>query len=170
MNTSAQSLSRIVRMYYYYVWRTREAFRMERQTMKDFFARMNEKIRQMMSGRWGADQLSRFLLGVAVVFLLLTFFTGSHLFSVLGLAVLLYSYYRMFSKNFEARRRENDWYLARQDRVTKTLRIQKKRFSDRHEFRYFKCPGCGQSVRVPKGKGHIMITCPRCRTQFDKTV
>ena len=64
--------------------------------MKDFFERINEKIRQMMSGRWGWDQFSRFLLGTAVVFLLLTLFTGMHLFSMLGLAVLIYSYYRMF--------------------------------------------------------------------------
>ena len=41
------------------------------------------------------------------------------------------------------------------------------RIKDR-EHRYFDCPKCRQPVRVPRGKGKIMITCPKCKERFQR--
>lgn len=138
--------------------------------MRSFMDKLNEKTRQFMAGRYGGDSFSRFLLGAVLVLLVLALITRIGLFSLLGFAALIFSYYRMLSRNYEARRRENEWFLDKKNRLFRSARVQKRRFNERREYRYFKCPGCGQNVRVPKGKGHIMITCPKCRTQFDKTV
>ena len=36
----------------------------------------------------------------------------------------------------------------------------------KQEYKYFKCKSCGAKLRVPKHKGKITITCPKCRTSF----
>ena len=137
--------------------------------MKDFLERMNGKFREMMEGRYGMDDFSKFLLGVTMACLILSLlFRGP--FFLIALASLVYCYYRMFSKDFARRSRENETYLRTTEGIRRKLRVQKKRFDGRKDFRFFKCPGCGQEVRVPKGKGHIRITCPKCGVQFDRTV
>ena len=72
----------------------------------------------------------------------------------------LYSYglvlYRMLSKSTYRRYQENRRFLQLIDRI-----------KDRKN-RYYKCPKCKQLVRVPRGKGKISITCPRCKEKFVK--
>jgi transcription elongation factor Elf1 len=76
----------------------------------------------------------------------------------------------MFSRNIPKRYAEDQKFLSVTGGVRKFFRIRKKRFEDRGEYRHFTCPKCGQDVRVPKGKGHVRITCPKCRTSFEKNV
>ena len=40
-------------------------------------------------------------------------------------------------------------------------------FRDRQN-RYFICPRCRQTVRVPRHKGKIAITCPKCKERFER--
>ena len=137
--------------------------------MKGFFDRINTWLSRSMAGRYGTDDLSKCLLTVSLISLVLfLFFRGP--FFVIAVALLIWSYYRMLSKDFGRRREENARYLELSSGIRKKLRVQKKRFDGRKDFRFFKCPGCGQEVRVPKGKGHIRITCPKCGIQFDRTV
>ena len=138
--------------------------------MKDFFNNISDRIRRMMAGRYGADDFSKFLLGATLVLLLLSLFSRLPVFYLLALASLIYSYYRMFSRDFAKRRAENEKYLSMTADLRRKARIGKRRFTERKDYRFFKCPSCGQEVRVPKGKGHIRITCPKCRTQFDRSV
>ena len=115
---------------------------------------------RFMSGRYGTDKLNSHLLWTGVAFCLLSMFmplaglvlamTGlSYLF--MGIAV-----FRCLSRNTYKRYQENRKYLAFWSRV-----------KDR-EHKYFSCPRCRQSVRVPKGKGKIAITCPKCKEKFIK--
>ena len=122
-----------------------------------------------MYGRYGNDQYNRFILGVAFVCLILSMFVRWGLLYYISLGLLIYCYFRMFSRNIAARQKENARYLGAAGRVKQIFRINRRRISERGEYRFFKCPGCGQQERVPKGKGHIMITCPKCRTEFQKT-
>lgn len=82
--------------------------------------------------------------------------------------MLLVCYIRIFSRNREKRVQENYAYYALRGRVTGWLSGKKKRIADSRTHRYFKCPSCGQQVRVPKGRGMIAITCPKCHTEFRK--
>ena len=84
-------------------------------------------------------------------------------------ALLFYSLFRIFSRNIQARYRENEKYLQIKGKATNFFAVKKSHFAQRKNYRFYRCPKCGQQVRVPKGKGHIRITCPKCRAEFDKT-
>jgi ribosomal protein S27E len=121
--------------------------------------------RDFFEGRNGVDQLNLFLLGTAVVLMLVANLTRLSILTWISLGVILYSYYRLMSRNIEARSAENRRYLEVTDRILGTFRHGFGHAADR-EHRYYRCPGCGQMVRVPRGKGNIEIRCPKCGTTF----
>ena len=126
---------------------------------------MKAWFQRFMSGRYGSDQFSMFLSISALVLLVLGMFVSGILYYV-GLIVLIYSYFRMFSRNIQKRYAENQWYLARSSAVQGWFSQLRNRFTQRGTYRYFKCPHCKQSIRIPKGRGRVSITCPKCGTQF----
>lgn len=124
-----------------------------------------------MYGRYGGDQLGRFLAIVSLALLVAGLIVSGIIGSILsGIAVgcLVYSYFRMFSKKTNLRYQENVKYLRFKSRFTGWFRQQKDMFRQRKTNCFFKCPQCGQTVRVPRGKGKIKITCPKCRNSFIK--
>lgn len=126
---------------------------------------MKEKLQRFMWGRYGNDRFNQFLMIVALVCLTLSFF-GLRIFYVLALALLIYVYYRMFSKNLSKRSAENQWYLRKEMKVRRWWQQKKKAFAQRKEYRIYKCPKCGQKLRVPRGKGKIAIRCRKCGEEF----
>lgn len=133
--------------------------------------RFRDRIARFMYGRYGNDQLSRFLLIAAIVCFVLSVFLGgaAHtVFWLLAVAVLVWCYVRMFSKNFEKRRAENNWYLKREAAVKRWFRSLKDRWTQRKEYRFFRCPSCKALLRVPKGKGRIQLRCRQCGHQFER--
>ena len=86
----------------------------------------------------------------------------------LGLAAIVYSYFRILSRNTRKRYSENLKYLSYQNRVTTWFGKQQVRFKQRKDYHYYRCPQCGQQLRVPRGRGKISITCPKCGHQFIK--
>lgn len=128
--------------------------------------RFREKMQQFMCGRYGNDQLSRVYLGITLVLLVLSLFTRRTIFYIAGLALLIYCYYRMFSKNISKMSAQNQKYLNwRYGLAVKRQRF-KNHMKERKLFHFYKCPQCGQKMRVPKGHGKICITCPKCKTKF----
>lgn len=129
---------------------------------------MREKIQRFMIGRYGVDQFSKFLNIVTLVLLIISMFFRRSPLYMLALLLLIYTYFRMFSKNHQKRYAENQAYLVWQSKVTgffsrhKQLRAQKK------IYHIYKCPDCKQKIRVPKGKGKICVTCPKCHKEFIK--
>lgn len=117
-------------------------------------------------GRYGVDQLSFAMLLLSMV---LVMFTRGRLWplSILGLVVLGLAYYRMLSRNLSARARENGVFLGYWYRARNTWNGLMNRMGDRYH-RYYRCPGCHQQLRVPRGRGKIVITCPKCRREFVK--
>ena len=86
----------------------------------------------------------------------------------LAVALLVIGYYRIFSRKTSKRYEENQKYLRLRNRLTGRLRALRDRLRQSRTHRFFKCPECGVTVRVPKGKGKIKITCPKCRATFVK--
>lgn len=126
-----------------------------------------------MIGRYGVDQLGRFLCIAIVVVCVVSLFLqqNSGVSSVLSLlywALLIYSFFRIFSRNISKRRQENDKYLSIKYKITQKFNLFKRQIKDRKDYKYFSCPQCGRTVRVPKGKGKVRITCPNCDNAFIK--
>ena len=127
--------------------------------MRNFFQKLKYRFAIFMQGRYGMDQLGKAMNTAAIVLLIVSVFTRWEwsYFAAILLIVLLYA--RVFSKKLDKRYKENQRFINfRAD--WKRKREQKK------IYRFFKCPKCKQKVRVPKGRGKICITCPKCRTEF----
>jgi hypothetical protein len=127
-----------------------------------------------MQGRYGMDDLNRCLYwSFLVLFILELIIPFRPVKAVLGwvtLAIIIWETFRMFSRNIPKRYSENLKFLDMTAGLRRAMRLNRRKFDDRKTYRYFKCPGCGQEVRVPKGKGRIRITCPKCHQSFEKTV
>lgn len=126
---------------------------------------MREKLQRFMWGRYGTDHLNQILMIFAFLFLLLSFFGGG-LFYLFATVLLGYAYFRMFSRNVNKRALENQKYLRQEMKVRGFFGKKKKEWAQRKEFRIFKCPGCGQKIRVPRGRGRIAISCKKCGNEF----
>ena len=128
---------------------------------------MKERFQQFMIGRYGLDELGRYLNIVAcIVFLLGMIITPQA--SSLGIVLIIYNYFRIFSRNIRARSNENAAFLRVRSQFGRWLSSKKLRFSQRNTHCFYKCPSCKKTIRVPKGKGKIEITCPVCRNRFVK--
>ena len=127
---------------------------------------MREKFYQFMSGRNGVDDLARMHSWMVWVLLILGIFTRLGIFSLLALVLIVYMYFRVFSRNTSKRYEENQKYLNFKYNRTVSWNRFKKHLAQRKDYRFYKCPMCKQEVRVPKGHGKIEITCPKCREQF----
>ena len=129
---------------------------------------MKEKLYRFMAGRYGADQFSRFLSFAALALIVLNIFFRSTLLWLLGIALLVIVYVRMFSKKHEARRKENERYLQLKYKLTSGFRNWLDRQKQRRNYVFFRCPGCHAMLRVPRGKGKIRVTCRKCGNAFEK--
>ena len=132
---------------------------------------MRNWLSRVFSGRYGADNLNRFLGGVALAALVVSLFVKGILatvFWLLAVVSLVWSYIRMFSRKIDRRQQENLRYMHYKYELTSRLRAFRQRWSQRRDYKFYKCPHCGITARVPKGKGKIRITCPKCGHEFEK--
>jgi hypothetical protein len=117
-------------------------------------------IQRMMMGRYGHDRLNVALLVVGLILTVISMFLSNKLLvlvtTLLSYMLLFLALFRSFSRNTYKRYNENRRFLLMIDRI-----------KDRSN-RYYSCPKCRQTVRVPRGKGKIAITCPKCREKFIK--
>ena len=123
-------------------------------------------LRRLMMGRYGGDQLSVALL---ILSMLLTFIASvirMPLLSLLGYIPLIVSILRIFSKDISKRSMENYKFAMLISPVYAWFRKTMNRLKDAKTHRYFKCPNCKATLRLPKGKGKVVITCTKCKTEF----
>ncbi len=128
---------------------------------------MRERFYKLMRGRYGSDQFNKFLLIIMMICLVLSFIAGE-VFYLVGLILMLYVYYRMFSRNIYKRSTENQAYLRMQDKVAGFFRGKTNMNFGNKTHHIYLCPTCKQKIRVPKGKGRIAIRCPKCGNEFIK--
>ena len=129
---------------------------------------MKERMQRFMAGRYGNDQLNQFIFIVAIISMVLEIITRQSLFYTLTLVLLILAYVRVFSRNINRRYEENMKFLQKKDAILNKFRKQKYYAAQRRNFHIYTCPQCKQKIRIPKGKGKISITCPKCRTSFSK--
>lgn len=151
----------------------------------------------LMRGRYGNDNLNRFLLIVSLILIIADMFVRRRLLYMLAVLILIYVYCRMFSRNINARYRENQKFLQFTAKFRRSgagrgntsyggaygggqygnaagsgsagWSRKAKPVKDKNH-KIFKCPVCGEKLRVPKGAGKISITCPHCGEKFIKKV
>lgn len=122
-----------------------------------------------MARRYGQDALSFDMTRVAMLLLLITLIWKKPLLTSFATVLVLIAFFRIISKNTEARRKELAAYEHMTGKVKGAFSLQKQKWTDRKTHRYFKCQ-CGKVVRVPKGVGKIEIKCPVCGAKFIKKV
>ena len=126
--------------------------------LRQFSARLSAGLQNFMAGRYGTDKLNMLILSVGLAVSLLSVFVQyapvNLLLVVLSYGLMIWAIFRTLSRNTYRRYQENRRFLQIVGRV-----------KDRNN-RYFDCPKCRQMVRVPRGKGKISITCPRCHERF----
>ena len=125
-------------------------------------------MQSFMAGRYGYDELSRAMSIMALICLLVAMFTGWPLLSTVALILWVWALIRSYSKNISKRQLERQSYLRLTGRIKGWFGTKKRAWSERKTHCYFKCPNCKKTLRVPKGKGKIKITCPECKTQITK--
>ena len=123
-------------------------------------SRIRQWIQRFMMGRYGTDKLNMWILGGGVILCIVSIFVPvpavDLALTALSYCLMIWAIFRTFSRNTYKRYRENRRFLMFLDRI-----------KDR-DHRYFDCPKCRQPVRVPRGKGKIMITCPKCKERFQR--
>ena len=128
---------------------------------------MRDWFRRLMMGRYGVDQLTWVLLVLSLILSLCGGIFRSNVLRILCWAVLIVCYLRIFSRNIYARQQENQkllqfWWKLKNGKANRPTREQRK------NYKVFSCPTCKQKLRVPRGKGKISISCPKCGTNFIK--
>lgn len=121
-----------------------------------------------MIGRYGGDELTRFLSIAAVVLAVVSLFTKWQWMFTVAFAVMVCNTYRILSKNYTNRAKERTAFLRWRQRILHPLGKTKRRIEQSKTYRFFRCPECDTEVRVPKGKGKIRITCTKCGHKFIK--
>jgi hypothetical protein len=123
-----------------------------------------------MYGRYGADKLNVFL----AIFLVFLGIVSIFVWGYVRLAVQIIEFiifalflFRFLSRDISRRRTENDKFVKISAPIEKIFKLRFKQLSDK-DYKYFKCPKCSASLRVPKRRGNITVTCPVCRNKFDK--
>lgn len=129
---------------------------------------MRERFRRFMAERYGTDALNQFLSIVSIVLLLVALLSRVNLFTWVGMGVLIWCYYRTFSRNIPKRTEENYKFYTLKQQLEGKVRSLKEQWANRKLYHYYRCPQCRQKLRVPRGRGRIQISCPRCGTQFIK--
>lgn len=128
------------------------------------------RLKKFFYGRHGVDQLS-----IALFFLYMAIAFTSQILRIywiyiLSYAIFGYSFFRILSRNHAKRTEENARFLLGWHSLKNRFRTGIQRMRDLGQYRYFKCPNCSQTVRVPRGKGRVNISCPKCRGKFLRKV
>lgn len=123
-------------------------------------------LRRLMIGRYGGDQLNNLLVALSFALVVIASLTGLRVLTAIALGFLVVCYFRMFSRNIQARYAENQIFLKLWHPVSGWARSRIARLRDSRTHKYLKCPACKATLRVPRGKGKISVTCPKCTQRF----
>ncbi|WP_238858768.1 MULTISPECIES: hypothetical protein [unclassified Clostridium] len=127
-----------------------------------------DRLRRFMFGRYGGDELSKALLVLSFILLLIMNFVPKDLRFLIILAYIpvIICMFRIFSRNIYKRRNENYKYLKIKNKIVMWFKNNINRIKTLKNYKYYTCSNCKQKLRVPRGKGKISITCPKCNSSF----
>ena len=120
-----------------------------------------------MYGRYGNDQLNMVLVLLSLALYLVFVVTSWTFLYAVSFMLMAVALFRCLSRNYDRRRAENGKFLSLVQPVTRWYRLRRTIRRDKDHC-YFKCPNCGQQLRVPRGKGRITVTCRGCGASFQE--
>lgn len=129
---------------------------------------MRGKLQQFMMGRYGVDQLARFLNLFVIILLVVSMLTRQWVLYLFALALMTYSYFRIFSRNRQRRYAENIKYLQKTAKIRTSFGTFFREMKMRRTHHIYRCPSCRQKIRIPRGKGKVAVRCPKCSVEFIK--
>lgn len=129
---------------------------------------MKAWFQRLMQGRYGNDELNRFLSIITLILCLISVVTRLTILNSIALALMVLVLFRMMSRNTNKRIQENSAYWAVKNLFMQKINHVQSRMRMQKTYRIYKCPSCKKEVRVPKGKGNITIHCPACHQSFKK--
>lgn len=128
-----------------------------------------EKLYRFMMGRYGTDPFYNFLMILCLILVFINAFLSKLWMSLVILSIVVYSLFRVLSRNIPKRQAENRAYLNIRWKITSFFRSaftsKKKNEKKTHVFRI--CPSCKAKIRLPRKKGPHSVRCPRCKILFD---
>lgn len=127
-----------------------------------------QKLREFMYGRYGTDRLSLALVAGGFVCYTLYVFTRWRVLYLFSLVLYGIALFRTLSRNTGKRRTENQKFMNLWYKLKNKWIGVKADFEERKTYKHFKCPRCGQKIRIPRGRGKIEICCPKCSNRFIK--
>ena len=133
-----------------------------------------QDMREVMSRRCGLDELNNFIMLIGFISIVIALMTHNWIFTLIGAALVVLCYFRVFSVELEKRKKENEFYmrymggLVRQVNHLKLILKMKIKSVRDPQYIFFICNGCGQMIRVPKGKNKVSVRCPKCGQTFVK--
>ncbi len=136
--------------------------------MRQFSYKLQNSLARFMYGRCGLDNLAKTSYIVAIILFFINIFANNIIVYMASMVFFGYSLFRIFSRNIPKRYAENQKFLARMQKPRSMMNYFSMQWRDRKTSRYFTCSNCHQHIRVPRGKGKIEITCPKCREKFIK--
>jgi len=128
---------------------------------------IRDSIYRFMSGRYGNDAFNNFLIVFSFICLIINIFLQSSIINIIFEVLIFYTIFRSFSKNYGRRNAENSLFLKWKYLLHKRYIVVKKQITD-FKHRYYICPNCHQIVRVPRGKGKVIIRCGKCHNEFER--
>ena len=127
---------------------------------------MRNALQRFMYGRYGNDQLNTALVVLYLVLWLLEIVTHISFFGVLSTVLVFVVLFRMLSRNLYKRREENGKYIRARYKVSARLKLKKEQWVQRKDYKFFTCPSCKTTLRVPRGHGKLKIVCRKCGNSF----
>lgn len=125
---------------------------------------------RFMTGRYGVDELYRASNFICIALIVAGAFFRSPVLNIALWMFMLWSIFRLFSKNIEKRRRENEKYLSLTKPVRKRFSRLERRIRNINAFRFRTCPRCKAFIQMPRAKGKRLINCPRCHNEFETRI
>lgn len=123
-----------------------------------------------MRGRRGLDQFGLFLIIASLIVEILGRILKVGVIYYIGVMIFIYCMARAMSRNWERREEENRRYLNIRNRIKNQRYFRQQKKNGRHSktvYAYYYCPSCRQQVRIPAGKGKVVVTCPKCGRKFN---
>lgn len=138
--------------------------------MRNFRSRLTT----FLQGIYGFDDFGKFLLYIYIFLIVIigiidVFVNGTFILisRIIASLIIIYAFFRMFSKNIYVRRNENEKYKTTRKKVKDYFKLLKNKFRDRKTHIYKKCPYCKAVLRLKKIKGNHRAACPKCGKSFN---
>lgn len=136
---------------------------------------------KFLQNMYGFDLLSIFLILISSI---LNIWNPTRL---LSLIIFLYAIYRAFSKKIYKRKQEYNIFYTYANKllnkfgkslpynipnfdllnISSVFNNIKYWYTQKRLYKITICPNCNQKLRLPRGKGKILVTCKKCSIKFD---